>query len=91
MEAPEARLEAPEAWLEAPEAWIVGGRTDVRTDGCTDGRTDVRTNSPCSIGHRPLRGRCPKRKDLVGTESKESREMRNDRNEDKRIRGKENL
>ena len=55
LETPEAWLEAPEAWLEAPEAWWWGGRTDVRTYVRTD-----RTKSPYSIGHRPLRGRCPK-------------------------------
>ena len=57
LEAPDAWLEAHEAWLEAPEAWPGGGRTDGRTDVRTD-----RTKSPYSIGHRPLRGRCPKRR-----------------------------
>ena len=32
-------------------------------DGRTDGRRDGRTKSPCSIGHRPLQGRCPKREE----------------------------
>ena len=54
LEAPDAWLEAHEAWLEALDAWPGGG-----TDGWTDVRTD-RTKSPYSIGHRPLRGRCPK-------------------------------
>ena len=55
LEAPDAWLEAHEAWLEAPEAWRGGGQTYGRTDVRTD-----RTKSPYSIGHRPLRGRCPK-------------------------------
>ena len=55
LEAPDTWLEAQEAWLEAPDAWRGGGRTYVRTDRRTD-----RTKSPYSIGHRPLRGRCPK-------------------------------
>ena len=56
LEAPDAWLEAHEAWLETPDAWPGGtdGRTDVRTD---------RTKSPYSVGHRPVRGRCPKKKE----------------------------
>ena len=58
--------EAPEAWLRKPlrPGWRPltpgggGGRTDVRTYVRTD-----RTKSPYSIGHRPLRGRCPKNTD----------------------------
>ena len=65
LEAPVAWLEAPEAWLEAPDAWLEASDAWLNAPeawlGRTYGRTDVRTKSPYSIGHRPLRGRCPKR------------------------------
>ena len=65
-EGPEASWEGPKARWEAPG----GGRTD--------GRTETKTEkiSLCgdAIGHRPLRGRCPKGGSGEGREGEEGRE-----------------
>ena len=53
----------PQGWDFSPEAGISASRRG-GTHGWTNGQTNERTKVPlCSTGHRPLRGRCPKRPD----------------------------
>ena len=52
------------------------GRTYGRSDGRSFGRTDG--NSPlCSIGHRPLRFRCPKGEEEGQEEGEDKRKKKN--------------
>ena len=53
---PRGLAESPRGLAEGGDGWTVG-QMYVRTDG--------RTKSPCSIGHRPLRGRCPKSQNMA--------------------------